>query len=87
MSAVTFYYLKIGSASKFCEKRFQYDDDTIPGKVFTVLDESEAWLRAKKLAERLSIPITDIKFETEMVSALYQYIKWASEDNGERSES
>jgi Zn-dependent peptidase ImmA (M78 family) len=47
-------------------------------KVYTVIEEIEAWERAFKLAKRLNIPIEYDDWEKEMLNAIEKYIKWAA---------
>jgi hypothetical protein len=47
-------------------------------RVYTVLEEGEAWDRGRRLARRLSIPIDEEKWERGKVRALMKYINWAS---------
>lgn len=47
-------------------------------KVFTVIEEIEAWERGLKLAQRLKIPICRKEWEVEMADAIKKYIDWAA---------
>jgi len=47
-------------------------------KVFTVMEEAEAWKRGKRLAKRLGIEINEEKWNRDLSRALNKYIKWAA---------
>jgi len=47
-------------------------------KVFTVMEEAEAWKRGKRLARRLGIEINEEKWNRDLSRALNKYIKWAA---------
>jgi hypothetical protein len=47
-------------------------------KVFTVMEEAEAWKRGKRLAKRLCIDIDEDKWNKDLSRALHKYIKWAA---------
>jgi hypothetical protein len=65
-----------GSHFKFNQRNDSEDSDAY--KVFTLVEEIEAWKRAKNLAEKLIIPISEDEWEKSMVTALKKYIDWAS---------
>lgn len=67
-----------GSKFNFEEKR-DYPEHTVAHKVYTVIEEIEAWRRGKELANRLHIPIDNDIWEKMMVKALKKYINWASD--------
>jgi hypothetical protein len=67
-----------GSSFNFKEKR-DYPKNTTAYKVFSVMEEVEAWKRGKDLAKRLNIPIEEAEWEKDMVRALKKYINWASD--------
>lgn len=67
-----------GSPYNFERKRVLPEDST-PFKVFTVIEEVEAWKRGKELAKRLNIPIEDEEWEGNMVKAIKKYINWAAD--------
>jgi len=69
---------KNGSTFEFEDKK-KYAERTVPYKVFTVIEEAEAWRRGRELAKRLQIPIDDEEWERNMVRALKRYINWASD--------
>jgi hypothetical protein len=48
-------------------------------KVYTVMEEIEAWKRGRELLKRLKIPINEEAWEKDMVSALKKYINWAAD--------
>lgn len=66
-----------GSVYDFEDKK-KYDKHTVGYKVFTVIEEAEAWRRGGELAKRLKIPIEDDVWEKAMVKALKKYINWAA---------
>jgi hypothetical protein len=47
-------------------------------RVYTVIEEAEAWKRGLNLAHRLGIPIDKEEWEAEMLDALGKYIDWAA---------
>ena len=47
-------------------------------RVYTVIEEAEAWQRGFKLANRLNIPISKERWEQEMLIALGKYLDWAA---------
>lgn len=47
-------------------------------KVFTIIEEIEAWKRGFNLAQRLNIPISKEEWDIQMSDAIYKYIKWAA---------
>ena len=53
--------------------------ECVAHKVFTVIEEIEAWKRGRELAKRLEIPIEEAEWESDMVRALKKYINWASD--------
>jgi Zn-dependent peptidase ImmA (M78 family) len=67
-----------GSTFNFKQKR-EYDEGTVARKVFTVIEEVEAWKRGRDLGKRLGIPIEEEEWEANMVKALKKYINWASD--------
>jgi Zn-dependent peptidase ImmA (M78 family) len=67
-----------GSVYNFKDKR-KYEKHVVAHKVFTVIEEAEAWRRGRELAKRLKIPIDDMIWEKSMVKALKKYINWASD--------
>lgn len=60
------------------KKAKRYNNPCLKERTYTVLEEIEAWKRAYSLAQRLSLPIDDVKWEEEYVSAISKYILWAS---------
>lgn len=66
-----------GSVHNFQEKK-KYAEHTVGHKVFTVIEEAEAWRRGGELAKRLKIPINQDVWEKSMVKALKKYINWAA---------
>jgi hypothetical protein len=70
-----------GSVYNFDEKR-NSKKNSVAKKVFTVIEEIEAWKRGRELANRLHIPIDDEDWEKSMVKALKKYINWASDYKG-----
>jgi len=73
-----------GSVHNFEEKR-KYSKNTVAQKVFTVIEEVEAWKRGRDLAKRLHIEIDDVSWEKSMVKALKKYINWASDYKGNKN--
>ena len=67
-----------GSSFNFKEKN-TYSESTVGYKVFTVIEEIEAWKRGRDLAKRLNIPIEEAEWEKDMIRALKKYINWASD--------
>lgn len=67
-----------GSSYKFERKR-DLPESSPKFKVFTVIEEVEAWKRGKELAKRLNIPIDDEEWESSMVKAIKKYINWAAD--------
>lgn len=57
------------------QERFQ--ERTVINKVFTVMEEVEAWKRGKLLARRLGINIDEEKWNKDVTRALHKYMKWA----------
>jgi len=47
-------------------------------KVFTVMEEAEAWKRGRRLARRLGIEIDEEKWNKDLSRALNKYIRWAA---------
>lgn len=47
-------------------------------RVYTVIEEAEAWKRGYNLAHRLGIPVEKDEWEEEMLDALGKYIDWAA---------
>ena len=67
-----------GSVFDFKGKR-NYDENSVAHKVFTVIEEAEAWRRGKELSTRLNIPLDENIWERSMVKALKKHINWASD--------
>lgn len=67
-----------GSFWEYDKKNLLQNKETSLNKVYTVIEETEAWERAFKLATRLKIPIDKQKWENEVIDAMKKYIKWAS---------
>lgn len=75
-----------GSVFNFKDKR-SYDENSTAHKVFSVIEEAEAWRRGRELATRLHIPMDDMLWERSMVKALKKHINWASDlKNGDKNE-
>lgn len=68
-----------GSKFNFIDKE-KYKENTDGYKIYTIIEEIEAWKRGRELANRLKIPIDDVEWEKSMVSALKKYVKWANSD-------
>ena len=56
----------------------EYKSSSKIHKVFTVIEEVEAWKRGYKLAGRLSIEIDDKKWNRDVARALWKYMDWAT---------
>lgn len=56
----------------------RFPQKTVINKVFTVMEEAEAWKRGKMLAKRLGIGIDEEKWNKDIARALHKYIKWAA---------
>jgi hypothetical protein len=67
-----------GSVWKYDDNRSSSSEQTDSTKVFTVIEEIEAWERAYKLAKRLNIEINDKKWNKEVADAIKKYIDWAA---------
>ena len=63
---------------KYKQVQEKFSEKTCMNKVFTVMEEVEAWKRGRLLARRLSIPIDEEKWNRDMSRALNKYIKWAA---------
>jgi len=70
-----------GSKFNFKDRRNE-PTGTVSHKVFTLIEEVEAWKRGRDLINRLKIPIDDTLWEKSMVKALKKYINWASDLKG-----
>jgi hypothetical protein len=53
---------------------------TKESRVFTVIEEIEAWKRGLKLSKRLGIPIDKKKWNRAVTDAISKYMKWAIEE-------
>jgi hypothetical protein len=47
-------------------------------RVFSVMEEAEAWKRGKRLARKLGIEINEEKWNKDLSRALNKYIRWAA---------
>ena len=56
----------------------KYAESTNIHKVFTVMEEVEAWKRGRMLAARLGIFVDEKKWNLDTSRALNKYIKWAA---------
>ena len=62
-----------------CRKIYnEYSEQSKIYKVFTVIEEIEAWSRGLKLAERLNIPINKTKWNRDVSRAIWKYMDWAT---------
>lgn len=66
-------YLYSVSPSKHKKKK---EKDTY--RVYTVIEEIEAWKRSWFLASRLEIPLDRQEWEEQMLEAIGQYLDWAA---------
>lgn len=55
------------------------DKKTKMSKVFTVIEEIEAWKRGYGLCQRLGIPIEREQWDRAVVSAIDKYMRWATQ--------
>jgi len=55
----------------------RYEERTKISKVFTVMEEVEAWKRGKTLAKRLCISINEDKWNRDVARAIKKYMEWA----------
>ena len=55
----------------------KYSEKTKIHKVFTVIEEVEAWKRGLKLAGRLGVPVNKDKWNRGVARAINSYMKWA----------
>jgi|TARA_Y100000287_G_C14232269_1_gene362532 hypothetical protein len=63
---------------KYKDVQEKFGEKTKINKVFTVMEEVEAWKRGKSLAKRLNIKINEEKWNKDLSRALYKYILWAA---------
>lgn len=63
---------------KYKDVQEKFSEKTKINKVFTVMEEVEAWKRGKSLAKRLNIEINEEKWNKDLSRALYKYILWAA---------
>lgn len=63
---------------KYAEVQGNYRERTNIHKVFTVMEEVEAWKRGMLLAKRLNIEIDEKKWNMDISRALNKYIRWAA---------
>ena len=56
----------------------RFEERTVINKIFTVMEEVEAWKRGKLLARRLGISIDEEKWNKDVTRALHKYIRWAA---------
>ena len=66
------------SVVKYKDVQERFAERTAINKVFTVMEEAEAWKRGKLLAKRLGIHIDEEKWNKDITRALGKYIKWAA---------
>ena len=55
----------------------KYGEKTKIYKVFTVIEEVEAWKRGLRLAKKLNIPVNKEKWNRDVARAINSYMKWA----------
>jgi hypothetical protein len=55
----------------------RYGERTKIYKVFTVIEEVEAWKRGLRLAKKLNIPVNKDKWNRDVARAINLYMKWA----------
>lgn len=73
-----------GSSFNFESKR-HFNENSSSYKVFTLIEEVEAWKRGRELSSRMKIEVEEDVWEKAMVRALKKYIDWAS--SGEKDEN
>ena len=59
----------------------RYNEKTSIHRVFTVIEEVEAWKRGLSLAKRLGITVDKEKWNRDVARALKQYMKWCLDPN------
>jgi len=59
----------------------KYNEKSKIHKVFTVIEEIEAWKRGRMLANRCCIEIDDEKWNRDIARAIRKYMKWALDQN------
>jgi|TARA_R110001583_G_scaffold16234_11_gene66244 hypothetical protein len=57
----------------------RFSSQTSTKKVYTVIEEVEAWKRGKQLASRLYISLDEDKWDMSVARAIKAYMKWALE--------
>ena len=62
---------------KYRDVQERFLEKTVINKVFTVMEEVEAWKRGKLLARRLRINIDEEKWNKDVTRALHKYMRWA----------
>lgn len=67
-----------GSVLDVKEGRVKHASRTSTHKIFTIIEEVEAWKRGYALAGRLKIPINQSRWESVMTRALKTYVNWAA---------
>jgi hypothetical protein len=55
-----------------------FDEKSNIHRVFTVMEEVEAWKRGRHLARRLGIKVDEKKWNKDLSRALNKYIRWAA---------
>ena len=68
-----------GSSFDFPAVRRGFSEKSNTHKVFTVIEEVEAWKRGRLLAKRLGIYVDDDAWNRRVCSALKKYMVWAVE--------
>ena len=55
----------------------KYAEKTSIYRVFTVIEEVEAWKRGLRLAKKLQIPVNKSKWNKDVARAIKRYMEWA----------
>jgi len=60
------------------KKNYDLETQNDGDRIYTVIEEAEAWRRGRELAKRLKIEVDEDVWEGSMIDALKEYINWAS---------
>jgi len=67
-----------GSSFEFSTIRESFSEKSNTHKVFTVIEEVEAWKRGRILAKRLGMYVDDDAWNRRVCSAIKKYMVWAT---------
>ena len=67
-----------GSAFGFSNIHENFSEKSNTHRVFTVIEEVEAWKRGRSLAKRLGIYVDDDAWNRRVCSAIKKYMVWAT---------